>query len=235
MDTLPNGRERSNSGRARLRFPPASSLLLIISLLLGASGEAQADCECVHEAEGPAMRPSFAFTLGGQGGIAYFTERTPFGTDSNIGQGLAPGFNLGLRASFSFFSWLALDARALLLRNEGNAFVNYGSTTTAGGLGAVRFTLPVPHVQPYALVGAGGYHMGVATGGGTAKGTLLVDDAVSAVELGLGAIVPTGYGVQVGVEWLYSHLNDEFLSTNPSANGGDPSTLSFFVQYRLPL
>jgi opacity protein-like surface antigen len=182
------------------------------------------------------MRPKpFAASFGLQAGIAYFTEKTPFGTDSNIGQGLAPGYNLGLRASFEFLPWLALDARGLVLRNDGNPFVNYGSLTTTGGLGAARFSLPLSHIQPYALLGFGGYHIGASTNGPGARQTQLIDDNVSAFEIGLGVVIPTGYGVEVGVEWLYSHLNDENLSMNPNADGGDPSTLSVYVQYRLQL
>jgi len=199
------------------------------------TGNAHAEGESASPSAASPTKLSFALSGGVEGGIAYFTENTPFGTDSNIGQGLAPGYNLGLRASFEFFSWLAFDARGLLLRNDGNPLVNFGSTTTSGGLGAVRFTLPVPHIHPYALVGFGGYHMGASSGGPTSKETLLLDDTVWAIESGLGAVVPTGYGVEVGVEWLYSHLHNEMLATVPTANGGDPSTLSVFVQYRLPL
>jgi hypothetical protein len=204
------------------------------ALALG-TGNARAEGENGTPSTASPTKLSFAVSGGLQGGIAYFTEDTPFGTDTNIGQGLAPGYNLGLRASFEFFSWLALDARGLLLQNDGNPLVNFGKTTTGGGLGAVRFTLPVPHIHPYALVGLGGYHMGASSGGPTSKETLLLDDTVWAIEFGLGAVVPTGYGVEVGVEWLYSHLNNETLSTVPTADGGDPSTLSVFVQYRLPL
>jgi opacity protein-like surface antigen len=183
----------------------------------------------------PARAKPFAFSFGVEGGITYFTENTPFGTDSGIGLGLAPGYNLGLRASFEIFPWLALDARGLVMHNDGNAFVNYGSVTTTGGIGAVRFTLPVRYIRPYALLGLGGYNLSASTGGSTTEHTLLVNDSMLAFEFGLGAVVPTGNGFEVGVEWLYSHLNNETLSTNPNADGGDPSTLSFFVQYRLPL
>ncbi len=177
----------------------------------------------------------FALDVGIQAGVGYFTEKTPFGSDSNIGQALALGYSFGVRASFEFLPWLALDARGVALRNDGNPYVNYGSTTTIGGLGAVRFTLPVPHIRPYALLGVGGFHLDVQGNGATAPKTLLLDDTVSAFEFGLGAVVPTGRNVEVGVEWLYSHLNGEMLSSNPNADGGDPSTLSFFLQYRLPL
>lgn len=119
-----------------------------------------------------------------------------------------------------------------LLRSEGNALVNYGGTTSAG-VGAVRFALAVPGIEPYALVGVGGHQVGASSGGGpVTKGTLLLDDTVC--EVGLGALVPTGYGGQVGVERLHSHLNGEWFSANQSANGGDPSTLSVFLEYRLP-
>ena len=30
---------------------------------------------------------------------------TPFGTDRNVGQALAPGYTLGVRASFEVLSW----------------------------------------------------------------------------------------------------------------------------------
>jgi hypothetical protein len=196
------------------------------------SARAQADCAADTE---PMRSKPFAASFGLQGGLAYFTENTPFGTDSNIGQGLAPGYNAGLRASFEFLPWLALDARGLVLRNDGNPLVNYGSLTTTGGLGAARFTIPLAHIQPYALLGFGGYHIGASTNGPGARQTQLLNDDVSAFEVGLGAVVPTGYGVEVGVEWLYSHLNNENLSTNPNADGGDPSTLSFYVQYRVSL
>jgi Outer membrane protein beta-barrel domain len=177
----------------------------------------------------------FAADFGVQAGVGYFTESGPFGTDSNIGLGLALGYSLGVRASFEFLPWLALDVRGITLHNDGNAYVNYGSTSTIGGLGAVRFTLPVAHIRPYALLGFGAFHMEAQSGGPTAAPTELVNDTVSAFEFGLGAVVPTGRGVEVGVEWLYSHLNNEMLATNPNADGGDPSTLSFFLQYRLPL
>jgi opacity protein-like surface antigen len=207
------------------------ALLGVTALLVLVPRRASAQTET---AEVASTKP-FAVSFGLQGGIAYFTESGPFGTDSNIGLGLAPGYSLGVRASFEFFRWLALDARGSVFHNDGNAFVSYGSVTTTGGMGAVRFTLPVPHVRPYALVGFGGYHMGTSSGGPTSAQTQLVNDTVSAFEVGLGAVVPTGRGVEVGVEWLYSHLNNEMLSTNLNADGGDPSSLSFFVQYRLPL
>ncbi len=177
-------------------------------------------------------RKPFAFSFGVAAGIDYFTESTPFGTDTGVGLALAPGYNVGLRSSFEFLPWLALDARGMLLHNDGNAYVNYGSLTALGGLGAARFTLPTRHIRPYALVGFGGYHF-AASGAGSE----LVSGTFSAIEFGLGATVPVGHNIEVGVEYLYSHLNSETLSTHTmnGADGGDPSTLSFFVQYRLPL
>ena len=207
------------------------AVLTAAALTLFASREAEA--QSVSADTRPDSR--FALDVGIQAGVGYFTESGPFGTDSNIGLGLALGYSFGVRASFEFLPWLALDVRGVALRNDGNAFVHYGSMTTIGGLGAARFTLPLPHIRPYALLGFGGFHAEAQGGGPTSAQTQLVDDTVSAFVVGLGAVVPTGRGVEVGVEWLYSHLNNEMLSTNPNADGGDPSTLSFFLQYRLPL
>jgi hypothetical protein len=213
-------------------FCPALGLGIVLAL---GGGNAFAQAESGPQPQPSPWRPSFALSFGLGGGIAYFTENTPFGTDTNIGRGTAPGYNVGLRASFEFFSWLAFDVRGLVFRNDGNPFVDYGTMTTSGGLGAIRLTLPMPHIHPYALVGFGGFHMGTSSGGSTTQQTMLLNDTVWAIESGLGAVVPTGYGVEVGVEWLYNHLNNEMLSTNPAADGGDPSTLSVFVQYRLPM
>jgi opacity protein-like surface antigen len=176
------------------------------------------------------MTRRFAFVFGLQGGITYFTEATPFGTDMGIGKALVPGYNLALRASIEFFPWLAFDLRGRLMNDLGNAAVQFGSLTTLGVMGAARLTLPLPHVSPYVLLGFGDYHLSAS-----GAQTLLVSDSDTAFEVGLGAIIPTGRGFEVGVEYSYSHLNGETLSTNMNADGGDPSTLDIFVQYRLPL
>jgi opacity protein-like surface antigen len=216
---------------AHLSTRIATLTLLATLVVTSVSGSARA------QSVAPDTKRSFPFSadFGVQAGVGYFTEGTPFGTDSNIGSALALGYSLGVRASFEFLPWLALDLRGITLHNDGNASVNYGSISTVGGLGAVRFTLPVPHIRPYALLGFGGFHIEAQGGGPTSAQTQLLNDTVSAFEAGLGAVVPTGRGVEVGVEWLYSHINNELLATNPNANGGDPSTLSFFVQLHLPL
>jgi hypothetical protein len=41
--------------------------------------------------------------------------------------------------------------------------------------------------------------------------------------------------MQVGMEWSYAYLLGETLSTNPDAEGGDPGSISIFVQYRFGL
>jgi opacity protein-like surface antigen len=186
------------------------------------------DCALCREAQ--PKRSPFGVSLGIGGGVAYFTETSPFGTDTSIGRALSLGYTLSLRASIEFLSWLALDVRGRVLHNDGNDFVKNGAITTWGGLGAVRLTLPLPRIRPYVLVGAGGYSINAS-----GNGTLLVNDTVAAVEFGLGAIVDAGRGVEVGLEYTYSHLLGETLSTNPNADGGDPSSLSLFAQYRFNL
>jgi hypothetical protein len=148
-DEQPQFERRASKVRLLLRgIGLASDAVRVFALR---TGNARAEGESGSRSAASPAKLSFALSGGVQGGIGYFTENTPFGTDSNIGQGLAPGYNLGLRASFEFFSWLAFDARGLLLNNNGDRLVNFGSTTTSGGLGAARFTLPVPHIHPYAL------------------------------------------------------------------------------------
>jgi hypothetical protein len=177
-----------------------------------------------------AYRSPMGVSVGVAAGLAYWTENGPLGTDTSIGRGLALGYTLALRGSFEILPWLAFDARARLLHNDGNDLVQNGSFTTVGAFGAARFTLPLDRIRPYALLGLGEYSM-TASG----AGTLLVNGTVPAAEFGLGAIVDAGRGFEVGVEYSYSHLLGETLSNSPAAPGGDPSALSLFAQYRFGL
>ena len=178
----------------------------------------------------PPKKKRFALVGGVQGGLQYYTEGSFLGTNEGVAHGLAPGYHFGLRASFEFFSWLALDGRFSVLHDGGTPTAGGGSATSVGGLAAVRFTAPLPHVRPYALIGYGSYHQSVS-----GAGTLLIPDTSGAYEFGLGATIPTGRNIEVGLEYKYTHLNGEVLSRNPDIEGGDPSTLSLFVQYRLPI
>ncbi len=47
--------------------------------------------------------------------------------------------------------------------------------------------------------------------------------------------MPLDDNFEVGFEYLYNHLINEAISSNPDADGGDPTTLSLFVQYHLPI
>ena len=179
----------------------------------------------------PPKKHRFAIVGGIQGGVLYYVEGNPLGTNvEGIPHGLAPGYHLGLRASFEFFSWLALDGRFSVSHDGGTPMVNGGSATSVGGLAAVRFTAPLKHVKPYALVGYGSYHQSVS-----GAGTRLIPDTSGAYEFAIGATVPTGRNIEVGVEYKYAHLNGEVLTRDDNTSGGDPSMLSLFVQYRLPI
>ncbi len=169
-----------------------------------------------------------AFTLGVQAGITYFTEGTPFETGSGVGRSLAAGPNLGIRASFEIFSWLAIDGRATFSNNHGNDSVRSGALSTLGGFGAVRFTLPLPVVRPYVFGGFGG-HAIFASG----KRTLLLPGDVAAPEAGIGVLVALRKNIDIGLEYEYSHYLGEVLSTAPNGeDGGDPNNWSVFAQYR---
>jgi opacity protein-like surface antigen len=169
-------------------------------------------------------------SLGVQGGLTYFTEGGPTGSNKGVGKALHDGPNTGIRASFEIFSWLAIDGRFVVTSNDGNALVGQGSLATVGGFSALRVTLPFRYVRPYLFGGYGGYR--IAASGAN---TLLVSSSVSAYAFGLGAVVPVTPQIQVGFEAFYSHLNGETLSRNPDADGGDPDSFSLFAQYRFGL
>ncbi len=106
----------------------------------------------------------WSFGLGG--GLTFWTETSPFGTNTAIGSALPPGYNFQLRTSVEFLPWLALDLRGMNMHNAGNSIVDGGKLTGWGGLFAGRFTLPLKHIKPYALIGLGRHHFS-ASGDGT--------------------------------------------------------------------
>jgi len=171
-----------------------------------------------------------ALTVGGQGGMTYYAEGTPFGAAKGIGRALAAGPNVGIRGSLEIKPWFAIDARGIFTNNEGNDYVGLGSLTTVGGFGAARFTAPFTYVRPYAFIGAGAFSVMAA---GTS--TQLTGGTYSAYVGGVGALVPVNRVIDVGAEFSYVHLNGETLSTNENADGGDPVNLSLVAQYRFEL
>jgi hypothetical protein len=196
-----------------------------LAVLLLGSSLARAD----EAGYSPATRYTTpAFKLGLQTGLQYWSEHGPFGTNTGAAQGLAVGYTVGARASAEFLPWLALDVRGTLSHNEAFPQAGGGSLFTPGILGALRFTAPLDYVQPYALVGGGYYHH-TASGSGTA----LLSGGEPAVVAGLGFAVPVGQKVEIGVEYTFSFLVGESLSSNDAFEGGDPSTMSLFVQYRV--
>ena len=208
-----------------MKLTIARALASLAPLLFLASVSRTAHAEEDHP---PPHAP--AFTIGGQLGLGYWTESGPFGTDTAIGQGLALGYSAGLRASFEILPWLAIDGRGTLMHDQGHPVAGGGAMTTVGGFGALRFTAPFPWIRPYALLGGGGYHH-AASG----EGTTLVSGSVPAFVTGLGVLAAACPHLDVGVEYTYSFLVGETLSTNDDIDGGDPSQLDFFVQYRLDL
>ncbi len=171
-----------------------------------------------------------ALSFGGEVGPAYYTEGGPWGTGKGIGRALSSGVHLGLRASLEVLPWLAFDVRGVLTNNEGNDLVNSGSFLAVGGFGAARLSLPFWRIRPYLLLGYGAYSLNAS-----GASTDLVSSTVSAYQVGLGALIPVSRHVDVGVEYLYTQYNNEILSKDDKAGGGDPNALSVFAQYRFQL
>ena len=170
-----------------------------------------------------------AFSIGGYGGLTYWAESGPFGTANGIGPALVPGFNAGIRASVEILRWLAVDGRVVVMRNVGNELVRGGNVVTFGGFVAGRFTIPLKIINPYALVGVGGFRQFMK--GAT---TDLLPGTYFAPVIGLGAAFHVGHNIDVGTEWTFNLFLNETLAKNEKYAGGDPGTISFFMQYRLP-
>jgi len=229
-------RDLSLAGFARLVLSLVLAIYLLGTARLAAAQEPETKARLESSASVEATpaddsrRPGHALSFGAEAGPTYWTEKGPIGTANSVGLALVPGYHVGVRTNFEVLPWLALGTRGLVMRNVGNASVSGGSVTTLGGFVTARFMLPLEHIHPYALIGFGGYHL-FASG----AQTQLLSGTYTAFEPGLGAAVPVGRRFEVGVEYFFNVLLAEKLSSNPKFNGGDPSTISFFLQYRLPL
>jgi hypothetical protein len=143
------------------------------------------------------------------------------------------GGTWGVRVGVDFFDWLGLEARYFGMANALYApAVGAGTALTNGGSAVLRWTAPIPWVQPYVLTGVGGYHTAVQQSTQSTAGVLR-SQSYLVFPIGFGLNVPLGRYVAVGVESDYHVIVNTADETNTSWNQTGIWTGSAVVRFRL--
>jgi Outer membrane protein beta-barrel domain len=171
--------------------------------------------------------------LGVDGGVSHFNESNPFGFDTSVGSISSTGPTWGLRIGAEFTPWFAIEAHYIGMSNATDADRSAGVSRhffSNALVAEFRFTAPIPYIQPYLFVGGGLYSTTLT---GSSASTELMGSTEFGLPIGVGFSVPLSRGVSVGAEGVYHRLFSESFSDNEEIGGGEPSSASAVLKFRL--
>jgi opacity protein-like surface antigen len=173
------------------------------------------------------------FVAGVDLGVSHFSESSPFGFDTSVGSVSSTGPAWGVRAGVEFTTWFAVEAHYFGTTNATDPVHSAGVSrhlfTNAGAL-ELRFTAPIPYVQPYVFVGGGVYSTTLT---GSSASTEMTGSTEFGMPIGVGVSVPLSRGISVGAELVYHRLFGESFAANEDIGGGDPTSGSAVLRFRL--
>ena len=182
----------------------------------------------------PHHRP--VLTWGFEFGGGHLEEGHPFAFDDGVGSVTHAGPAWGARIGVDVLSWLGFEARY-----QGGYFDGKGSVVTAGdvayvmtsGQFVVRLTLPVPFVRPYVFSGIGVYNFQLIGARDARALSGLNSTTQAGSPIGFGLEVPITWHVSFAVEAVYHFQFGESFSKITDISGGDLSTLTGVMRFRL--
>jgi len=191
-------------------------------------GPSTPPCTVKHQ---PCAYPHLAVAV--DGGVSHFGEGEPFGFKTGTGSATSTGPAWGARFGAEFAPWFALEAHYIGMSNHAKDFTSVGGSRglfTNALVAELRFTAPVPYVQPYLFVGGGVYSTSIT---GSSTSTQLTGSTEFGVPIGVGLAVAVCPGVSVGAELTYHRFFGESFSENEDIGGGEPLTGNAVVRVRL--
>jgi hypothetical protein len=182
----------------------------------------------------PHRRP--VLTWGFEFGGGHLEEGHPFAFDDGVGSVTSAGPAGGLRIGVDVLSWLGFELRYLGEYNDGKGAVvnggDVGYVLSAGNVVA-RLTVPTPFVRPYIFGGVGVYSFHLI-GSRTARELSGLNSSTQmGTPIGLGLEVPVTWHISFAVEATYHFMFSESFSKIDSISGGDLSTLTGVMRFRL--
>lgn len=182
----------------------------------------------------PHHRP--VLTWGFEFGGGHLEEGNPFAFDDGIGSVTSAGPAWGVRIGVDVLSWLGFEARYFGAWLDGKGMVTVGGDVNyvlSSGDFIVRLTLPVPFVRPYVFSGIGVYNFQLMGARDARALSGLNSTTEAAVPVGFGLEVPITWHVSFAVEATYHFQFGESFSKIDSISGGDLSTLTGVMRFRL--
>ena len=174
--------------------------------------------------------------LGFDLGAGAFEEGQPFGFGAGTGSATSWGPSWGFRVGVELASWFAIDARYAGILNEINKeFAPNGAArmVTNGAALEVRFTIPLPYVQPYLFGGAGYYSTSINGSYPSRTQTRLHSSASLGFPMGIGFAVPITDSMSLGAEATYHFYLGESFSNEEELAGADSTTFNALLRWRL--
>jgi hypothetical protein len=219
------------------------SVLLFGVILFGAAS-AQADddvyyCQVHWWGVGrcwrrPHRRP--VLTWGVEGGVGALNEGHPFAFNEGVGAVTNAGGVWGARLGVDVLSWLGFEARYLGGYNGGHGVVNAGGDVAyllSSGQLVLRLIVPIPYVRPYVFSGIGVYDFHLMGSRAARAASTLNSTTQAGIPIGIGVEVPLSWHVSFAVEATYHFQFSESFSKIEDISGGDLSTLTGVMRFRL--
>ena len=169
-------------------------------------------------------------------GATKLAEGGPFGFDTSVGSVTNAGPIYGVRVGVDLLSWLGVEGRYV-----GAYFPGTGIATAGGNVGYVmnggeavlRLTIPFPYVRPYVFGGIGVYDLALI-GSSDARGASMLESSSQwGIPMGAGVELMLSWHVTFAIEAAFRYLYGEVFSANDAIDGGDVSSLSGVMRFRL--
>jgi Outer membrane protein beta-barrel domain len=175
-------------------------------------------------------------TWGLELGVGHLNEGHPFAFDDGVGGVTSAGPAWGLRLGVDLLSWLGLEARYFGAFNDGKGIVTVGGDVAyllSSGELVVRLTLPVPFARPYIFSGIGVYNFQLTGTPAARTASLLNSTTQAGVPIGVGVEFPLSWHFSLAVEATYHFQLGESFSSVDNIAGGDFSTLTGVMRFRM--
>jgi len=170
------------------------------------------------------------FTAGVELGVTKLAEGGPFGFNTSVGSVTNAGPLYGLRAGVDLLSWLGFEGRYIGGYVPGSGGVGY---VVNGGEIVLRLTFPFPYLRPYIFGGIGVYDLALAGSSSAQTASMLESSSQWGIPVGAGIELMLSWHVTFAVEAAFRYQYGEVFSTNGAIDGGDLSSLTGVLRFRL--
>ncbi len=173
------------------------------------------------------------FTFGGELGLAHLEEGGPFGFNTSVATVTDTGPAWGLRVGVDFQPWIGIEGRYIAVYVPGNSRADGVGYAMNGAEVVLRLAIPTPFIRPYIFAGVGGYDFALVGSAGSQTASQLNSSSQAGIPMGVGLELLLSWHVGIAIEGTYRFQLGEVYSTNSAIDGGDLTTLTGVLRFRL--